>query len=40
VNDNHSLFKACKKPGKVIGVYFLDPRQFEENKYGFKKTEK
>jgi deoxyribodipyrimidine photo-lyase len=40
VNDNNSLFKACKKSGKVVGVYFLDPRQFEENKYGFKKTEK
>jgi len=40
VNDNNSLFQACKKSGKVIGVYFLDPRQFEENKYGFKKTEK
>jgi deoxyribodipyrimidine photo-lyase len=40
VNDNNSLFQACKKSGKVIGVYFLDPRQFETNKYGFKKTEK
>lgn len=40
VNDNNSLFQACRKSGKVIGVYFLDPRQFEENKYGFKKTEK
>ncbi len=40
VQDNHSLFEACKKSGKTIGVYFLDPRQFETNKYGFKKTEK
>lgn len=40
VNDNHSLFKACQKKGKVIGVYFLDPRQFEMTRYGFKKTEK
>lgn len=40
VNDNNSLFQACKKSGKVLGVYFLDPRQFETNKYGFKKTEK
>lgn len=40
VEDNHSLYKACQKTGKVIGVYFLDPRQFETNKYGFKKTEK
>ncbi|MFT7334897.1 MAG: deoxyribodipyrimidine photo-lyase, partial [Porticoccaceae bacterium] len=38
--DNNALFQACKKQGKVIGVYFLDPRQFEKNKYGFKKTEK
>ncbi|HQV36860.1 MAG TPA: DASH family cryptochrome [Flavobacterium sp.] len=40
VNDNYSLFQACKKSGKVIGVYFLDPRQFEMTRYGFKKTEK
>ena len=40
VKDNNSLFKACKKSGKVIGAYFLDPRQFETTKYGFKKTEK
>ncbi len=40
VQDNNSLFQACKGSAKVIGVYFLDPRQFENNKYGFKKTEK
>ena len=40
VQDNNSLFQACKNSGKVIGVYFLDPRHFENNKYGFKKTEK
>lgn len=40
VQDNNSLFQACKSYSKVIGVYFLDPRQFENNKYGFKKTEK
>jgi deoxyribodipyrimidine photo-lyase len=40
VQDNNSLFQACKKSGEVIGVYFLDPRQFETTKYGFKKTEK
>ncbi len=38
--DNQSLFQACKKANKVIGVYCLDPRQFEVNKHGFKKTEK
>ena len=40
VQDNNSLFQACKSVGKTIGVYFLDPRNFETNKYGFKKTEK
>ena len=38
--DNQSLFKATKNTGKTIGVYCLDPRQFETNKHGFKKTEK
>ena len=40
VQDNNSLFQACKNSGKVIGLYCLDPRQFEVNKHGFKKTEK
>ncbi len=40
VQDNNSLFQACKSVGKTICVYFLDPRNFETNKYGFKKTEK
>lgn len=40
VQDNNSLFQACKNYRKIIGVYFLDPRQFEITKYGFKKTEK
>ena len=38
--DNTSLFEACKSNEKIIGVYCLDPRQFETNKHGFKKTEK
>lgn len=38
--DNNSLFQACKNANKVIGVYCIDPRQFEVNKHGFKKTEK
>jgi deoxyribodipyrimidine photo-lyase len=38
--DNQSLFQACEKSGKTIGVYCIDPRQFELTKYGFKKTEK
>lgn len=38
--DNNSLFKVTLKSNKVIGVYCLDPRNFEVNKHGFKKTEK
>jgi deoxyribodipyrimidine photo-lyase len=38
--DNQSLLKATKNANKTIGVYCLDPRQFELNKHGFKKTEK
>ena len=38
--DNHSLYNACKENEQVIGVYCLDPRNFESTKYGFKKTEK
>ena len=40
VQDNNSLFLATKNAKKVIGAYCLDPRQFELNKHGFKKTEK
>ena len=40
VQDNNSLFLATKNSKKVIGAYCLDPRQFELNKHGFKKTEK
>jgi deoxyribodipyrimidine photo-lyase len=40
VSDNNSLFQACKNGQNVIGLYCLDPRQFETNKSGFKKTEK
>ncbi len=38
--DNQSLYRATKNAGKTLGVYCLDPRQFEMNKHGFKKTEK
>jgi deoxyribodipyrimidine photo-lyase len=38
--DNQSLYRATKNGGKAVGVYCLDPRQFEVNKHGFKKTEK
>lgn len=40
VQDNNSLYKATRQKGKVIGVYFFDPRQFATTAYGFKKTEK
>ena len=37
VVDNISLHKARSK-GNPIGVYFFDPRQFQKDEYGFKKT--
>lgn len=40
VQDNNSLFEASKNKNGVISLYCLDPRQFETNKHGFKKTEK
>lgn len=40
VEDNSSLFEACKNAGKTIAVFCFDPRQFSETKYGFKKTER
>lgn len=40
VQDNNSLFEASKNKKNTIGVYCLDPRQFETNKHGFKKIEK
>ncbi len=40
VTDNAVLSEACKSSDNVIGVYCFDPRQFETNMYGFKKTEK
>ena len=40
VHDNAVLSEACKTDGKVIGLFCLDPKQFEVNPFGFKKTEK
>ncbi len=40
VEDNTSLFEACKNKGKTVGIFCFDPRLFLETKYGFKKTEK
>ncbi|WP_111684063.1 DASH family cryptochrome [Winogradskyella tangerina] len=38
--DNAVLAAAVNNSDKVIAAYCFDPRQFETNKYGFKKTEK
>lgn len=40
--DNNSLAEACagNKEDGVIGIYFFDPRQFEKDEFGFKKTER
>ena len=40
VHDNESLTNAIKESDSVIAVYCFDPRQFEEGRFGFKKTEK
>ncbi|GAB4160972.1 MAG: DASH family cryptochrome [Winogradskyella sp.] len=39
-NDNLVLYEATKHNAKVIGVYCFDPKQFEVDTFGFKKTEK
>lgn len=38
--DNTSLFKAIQHHEKTIAVYFFDPKYFEIDTFGFKKTEK
>jgi len=38
--DNTSLFKAIHHHEKAIAVYFFDPKYFEIDTFGFKKTEK
>ncbi|MBQ4820408.1 DASH family cryptochrome [Aquimarina sp. MMG016] len=40
IQDNTSLCKAVSNHEKVIAIYFFDPRHYETNGYGFKKTEK
>ena len=40
VEDNEALFSACQKKVPVLAIYCLDPKLFENTKYGFKKTEK
>lgn len=38
--DNNVLAEACKDNNSVIGIYCFDPRHFELDKFGFRKTEK
>ena len=40
VNDNISLKKAVDENQHIIAVYFFDPKYFERDNFGFKKTEK
>ena len=40
ITDNNSLYNAYAENERVIGIYCLDPRHFENTIYGFKKTEK
>ena len=40
VEDNSSLAKATQVCERVIGLYCLDPRNLETDRFGFKKTEK
>lgn len=40
ISDNLPLYKAAKNCEKLNAVYCFDPREFEETKYGFKKTGK
>jgi len=40
IEDNSALAEACKENDKVIAIYFFDPRHFEFNEFGFKKTGK
>lgn len=40
VRDNHSLYRAMQKEGSVIAVYCFDPRHYQEDKWGFIKTQK
>ena len=39
VHDNISLSKALMH-SNVLAVYFFDPRQYQKDQFGFKKTEK
>ena len=40
VQDNTSLRKAMQEGNTIMGVYCFDPRQFEKDRWGFKKTDR
>ncbi|MHA7059443.1 DASH family cryptochrome [Aquimarina sp. M1] len=40
INDNNSLYKASSEHDDILAVFFFDPRLFEKDSFGFKKTEK
>ena len=40
INDNETLPKATQNHENIIGVYFFDPRHYENTEYGFPKTGK
>ena len=40
VQDNYVLNEAIKNHKRTIAVYCFDPRDFETDKFGFKKTDK
>ena len=40
VGDNEVLSQASNSGNRVIGIYCLEPRNFEMTKFGFRKTEK
>ena len=40
VHDNEILAIAAESNDQILGVYFFDPRQYQETSYGFPKTGK
>jgi deoxyribodipyrimidine photo-lyase len=40
VLDNYTLQRAAADNNRLIGVFFLDPRDYEPTPFGFKKTER
>ncbi|MGD7045647.1 DASH family cryptochrome [Jeotgalibacillus proteolyticus] len=40
VHDHEPLVQAAKSGLPVIGLYVFDPKEYEETRYGFKKTDR